>query len=144
MPGLPETIARLRERALVLGIVSNAQFYTPLIIEAFLGRPPTALGLDPECSAWSFRLGIAKPSTAIYRPAIDGLQRVHGISPEQVLYIGNDQRNDIWPASRLGLRTALFAGDARSLRLREDDPALTGIEPDRVVTELLQVPELIG
>lgn len=143
MPGLAETLAELRAAGLVLGIVSNAQFYTPLILEAFLGHSPAGLGLDPECSAWSYRLGVAKPSLAIYRPALAGLQQAHGIRPEQTLYLGNDRRNDIWPAGQLGLRTALFAGDARSLRLREQDHRLDGVKPDRVVTELAQIPGLI-
>lgn len=139
MPGLAETLEALRQAGLVMGIVSNAQFYTPLLLEAFLGDSPSALGLEPECSAWSYRLGIAKPSTAIYEPALEGLRRAHRIKPDEVLYIGNDLRNDIWPAGELGMRTALFAGDARSLRLREDDPSLSDVAPDRVVTELRQV-----
>jgi putative hydrolase of the HAD superfamily len=60
-----------------------------------------------------------------------------------VLYIGNDIRNDIWPADRLGCRTALFAGDARSLRLREDDERLSDVKPDRVVTALGQIHQQI-
>jgi len=144
MPGLVELLSALRERGLVLGIVSNAQFYTPLILEAFLGRSPDDLGLEPRCSAWSYQLGKAKPSLALYQLALDGLAQVHGIRPEQVLYIGNDRRNDIWPAQQLGLKTALFAGDARSLRLRESNPALTDVTADRVVTELAQISRLIG
>jgi len=144
MPGLAELLERLHGRGLVLGIVSNAQFYTSQILEAFLGSPPAALGLDPDCSAWSYQLGVAKPAQAIYRPALDGLRQKHGIEPAQVLYIGNDRRNDIWPASKLGMCTALFAGDARSLRLRLDDPDLVGVKADRVVTALAQIPQLLA
>lgn len=144
MPGSAELLATLRERGLVLGIVSNAQFYTPLILEALLGQAPTELGLDPHCSAWSYQVGEAKPSTAIYRVALQGLARAHRIRPEQVLYVGNDRRKDIGPARRLGLRTALFAGDARSLRLYEDDPGLAGVSADRITTELSQLLNIIG
>jgi len=144
MPGLDELLSALRERGLVLGIVSNAQFYTPLILQAFLGQSPDDLGLEPSCSAWSYQLGEAKPSLALYQLALDGLAQKHGIRPEQVLYIGNDRRNDIWPAQQLGLKTALFAGDARSLRLREGNPTLTGVTADRLVTELAQISRLIG
>ncbi len=143
MPGLADLLSALRQQDLVLGIVSNAQFYTPLILEAFLGQPPAALGFDPRCSAWSYQLREAKPSTAIYQVALDGLAREHGIRPEQVLYIGNDRRNDIWPAQRLGLKTALFAGDARSLRLREDEPRLASVSASCVITELAQIEQLI-
>lgn len=139
MPGLADLLDDLRERALVMGIVSNAQFYTPLMLAGFLGTALDDLGFDDACCAWSYRLMEAKPSTRIYEVALAGLEQAHGIAPAEVLYVGNDIRNDIWPASVTGCRTALFAGDARSLRLREDDPCCTDVSPDRIVTELRQI-----
>ncbi|WP_296900159.1 HAD family hydrolase, partial [Thiohalocapsa sp.] len=139
MPGLDDTVETLARRGMVLGIVSNAQFYTPLMLHAFLGRPLNSAGVDPRCCAFSYRQGVAKPSTAIYALALSGLAQHHHISPTEVLYIGNDVRNDIQPAQTLGCRTALFAGDARSLRLREDDAQLRKVKPDRVLTELSQI-----
>jgi putative hydrolase of the HAD superfamily len=139
MPGLGDVIDALVQRELVLGIVSNAQFYTPLMLAAFLGHDIEAAGFDPRCCAWSYQHGVGKPSIRVFAPALAALHHDHGIEPEQVLYIGNDLRNDIWPASQLGCRTALFAGDARSLRLREHDPGLRNIRPDRVVTTLDQI-----
>ena len=143
MPGLARVLEELRSRPLVLGIVSNAQFYTPLMVEGFLEAPLADLGFDANCCAWSYRLLEAKPSIRIYEDALAGLKRVHGIAPNEVLYVGNDVRNDIRPASRTGCRTALFAGDARSLRLREDDPHCAGVVPDRVVTDLRQISDAI-
>jgi putative hydrolase of the HAD superfamily len=143
MPGLARLLEDLRGRGLALGIVSNAQFYTPLMLEDFLGASLEDLGFDARCCAWSYRLLEAKPSTRIYQEALSGLERVHRIVPSEVLYVGNDLRNDIWPASVTGCRTALFAGDARSLRLREDDPRCAGVIPDRIVTELRQISESI-
>ncbi|MCG6861483.1 MAG: HAD family hydrolase, partial [Chromatiaceae bacterium] len=99
MPDLARTLADLHRRALVLGIVSNAQFYTPLMLEGFLGAPLAGMGFDAECCAWSYRLLEAKPSTRIFEEALSGLARIHGIAPQEVLYVGNDIRNDIWPAS---------------------------------------------
>ena len=143
MPGLREVLARIRAEGLILGIVSNAQFYTPLMLEAFLERPFAELGFDPDCCAFSYQLLEAKPSTAIYHAALTGLMERHAISPQEVLYVGNDMRNDVWPARQTGCRTALFAGDARSLRLREGDPCCAQVHPDRVVTDLRQITESI-
>jgi putative hydrolase of the HAD superfamily len=143
MPGLAELLAALRARGLVLGIVSNAQFYTPLMLELFLGASLDALGFDPDCCAWSYRLGEGKPSRDIYRQALAGLDARYGITPAEVLYIGNDMRNDVWPAAAVGLRTVLFAGDARSLRLRRDDPRVAAVVPERVVTALAQIERLL-
>jgi putative hydrolase of the HAD superfamily len=141
MPGLRRLIAELARRGLVLGIVSNAQFYTPLMLAAFLDNDIAAAGFDASCSAWSYRHLVGKPSTRVYEPALAALRQHHGIAPGQVLYIGNDLRNDIWPAGRLGCRTALFAGDARSLRLREDDARLHDVRPNCVLTTLTQITE---
>ena len=52
--------------------------------------------------------------------------------------------NDISAASRAGFKTALFAGDRRSLRLREGDPRVRGIMPDRVARRLEDLGRLIG
>lgn len=143
MPGLARLLADLRRRPLVLGIISNAQFYTPLMLEGFLDAPLADLGFDAECCAWSYLLLEAKPATRIYQVALTGLDRVHDITPGEVLYVGNDLRNDIWPASLTGCRTALFAGDARSLRLREADPRCAGVSPDCVITDLSQITDAI-
>ncbi len=143
MPGLAQVLTEIRSRGLVLGIVSNAQFYTPLMLEAFLGASLQTIGFDPDCCVYSYEMLEAKPSTRIYQEALAGLKDKHAIAPGEVLYVGNDVRNDIWPADRMGCRTALFAGDARSLRMREHDSRCAGVRPDRVVTELRQITEQI-
>jgi putative hydrolase of the HAD superfamily len=46
-------------------------------------------------------------------------------------------RNDIVPAARVGFQTVLFAGDRRSLRLRENDHSLDrSVVPDLIVNDL--------
>ncbi|NJK85117.1 MAG: hypothetical protein HC906_03265 [Bacteroidales bacterium] len=51
---------------------------------------------------------------------------------------------DVWPASRLGIRTVLFAGDKRSLRLKAKNINLNGLKPDFVITDLQQIFEIVG
>jgi putative hydrolase of the HAD superfamily len=139
MPGMRELIRGLAARGLVLGIVSNAQFYTPLMLEAFFGCSLERAGFDTRCCGWSYRLLEGKPSTRVYREALAALESHHGIAAGETLYVGNDMRNDIWPARAAGCKTALFAGDARSLRWREGDPDVGDIAPDRTVTALQQI-----
>jgi putative hydrolase of the HAD superfamily len=43
----------------------------------------------------------------------------------------------------MGFRTALFAGDRESLRLREDDNRCSEVEPDLVLTKMTQLPETL-
>ncbi len=141
MPNLRETLQMLRDKPVLLGIISNAQFYTLLLFPAFLGRSHLELGFDVDLCAWSFQCQEAKPSPTLFLRVADQLTQ-YGIAPEEALYIGNDMLNDIWPAAQLGMKTALFAGDTRSLRLREDDPRCSRLEPDLVLTQLSQLSQI--
>jgi putative hydrolase of the HAD superfamily len=66
-----------------------------------------------------------------------------GISVRSALYIGNDMLNDIYPGKQAGFKTGLFAGDARSLRLRENDPKCKDLSVDLVITDLAQLLDYI-
>ena len=138
MPGAGRLLLRLHRSGYRLGILSNAQFYTPLVLEALLGAPVEALGFDPALCLWSWRTGHGKPSAWLFH----NLDRRLAGEPAP-LYVGNDLLKDIWPASAVGWHTALFAGDARSLRLREGDPRVREVRPDAVVTELAQISEIL-
>lgn len=142
MPRLEETLVELSQRHLKLGVVSNAQFYTPFLFPALTGRTLAEWGFEEDLCAWSWVHLTAKPSQVLFEQVLHKLAG-QGIGASHVLYVGNDMRNDIWPAATLGCRTALFAGDARSLRLREDDPRVTTTKPDLVITGLSQLQECI-
>lgn len=140
MPGTRPLLDTLKQRDFALGIVSNAQFYTPITLGALCGGSLEELGFRPELCSWSFSRRVAKPSVTIYEAVLEPLRRSTGMRPNETLYVGNDMLKDVWTAARAGCRTALFAGDARSLRLREDDARTMGLRPDIVVTELAQLP----
>ena len=108
-----------------------------------LGGTPEELGFEPDLQVFSYRLQEAKPSEVPYRVAAESL-RQRGVEPEAALYIGNDLLNDIAPASKLGFVTALFAGDARSLRRREADPRVAEIRPDLTLTDLVELIEVVA
>ncbi len=139
MPDAGSVLKALREKNILLGIVSNAQFYTLLLFPAFLGKPHSELGFEPDACVWSYELSEAKPSINLFQRLVMQLQLQYGIVPEKILYVGNDMLNDIWTAAQLGLKTALFAGDQRSLRLREHDPRCSTLEPDLIITKLSQL-----
>lgn len=139
MPGLIQTLQVLKERRFVLGIISNSQFYTSLSFEALTSHNLLSAGFDADLLVWSYRAGIKKPSLHFYERFIRALHRKHKMGPEQVLFAGNDMLKDIKPASELGMKTALFAGDKRSLKLRTGEPECRSVEPDIVITELKQL-----
>jgi putative hydrolase of the HAD superfamily len=142
MPGLEECLRALSERGLLLGVVSNGQFYTRELFAALLGRPAEFWGFDPDLQYYSYEHGRAKPGVDLYRRAAAALAG-RGVEAAGVLSVGNDLLNDVRPSALVGFRTALFAGDQRSLRLREGDPRLQGIAPDMVLTALAELPECL-
>lgn len=127
MSGAAETLQELRSRGIHLGLISNAQFYTVPVLEECLGQTLEALGVDPGICVFSYEFLRAKPDAFLFEHARDRLASI-GITPEAVLYIGNDVRNDIEPAKATGFRTALFAGDDSSLRLRGKTLAACGAD----------------
>ena len=72
------------------------------------------------------------------------LKEKYVIHPHEVLFIGNDMLNDVYPANKVGFKTALFAGDRRALRLRKNKQEVKNLEPDYIITDLLQLLEIIG
>ena len=138
MPQLNKLLSALKDRNILMGIVSNAQFYTPYLFNGLLHSHPKDLGFHPDLTLYSYQFGYAKPSTFMFQIAADRLKN-RLIQPHSTLFIGNDMLNDIYPAKQTGFKTALFAGDARSLRLRKDDPRCKNLVADLVVTDLGQL-----
>ena len=141
MPGLAQMLESLKETRAPLGIVSNAQFFTPLLFKAFLGAAPRELGFLPELCVYSWCEGEAKPSPRLFDKAAFALRDL-GLSPGEALYLGNDMRNDIWGAHQAGFRTALFAGDSRSLRLRRDEERCAALNPNFIVKSLAEISDI--
>ncbi len=138
MPGVEQCLASLRGGGLRLGIISNAQFYTRELFPALLGKEAEELGFEPGLQYYSYQYGLSKPDSKLFELAAEELRRGQ-IAPESVIFVGNDMLNDVLPAKKVGFRTALFAGDSRSLRLRKDDPRLSGTVPDLVLTNIGQL-----
>jgi putative hydrolase of the HAD superfamily len=138
MPNLGTMLSVCQDSNVLMGIISNAQFYTPYLFNWFLGSPPEHLGFHPDLILYSYEFGYAKPSTFMFQVAAERLKHMD-MSVRSALYIGNDMLNDIYPAKQAGFKTALFAGDERSLRLRKNDPKCKDLSVDLVITDLIQL-----
>ena len=147
MPGMKEVVHRLQEAGKVLGIVSNSQFYTPMIMNYFMGNEKLdseeIKPFDPDLTVYSYKLLKAKPDISLFSRILPVLKDKYGLEPGQALFIGNDMYNDIYPAHRAGLKTALFAGDKRSLRWRKEKKEIRDIAADMIITRLEHLLELI-
>ena len=120
MPGAQDLLAALRERGLLLGIVSNAQFYTPLMFEALLRTDLATLGFDAELCYFSYQFGEAKPGLALYtrlREALAGL----GDGPLRFLVNTHHHGDHTGGNAIFGIDTPIIAHDNVRARLAEPD-----------------------
>lgn len=122
MPGASETLHRLADDGILLGILSNAQANTLPTLGKALGS--ASRRFDPDLTVLSYQHLIAKPSPALFQ-LLAGKLASRGIAPSETLFVGNDPRQDIIPATAAGFRTALFTGHPDSLRPGECTPDLT-------------------
>ena len=136
-PGCRDVIASAAALGIRLGIVSNAQFYTPLFLQALLARTPEELGFHPSLCIYSYRYQAGKPGPELYELAKSRLARL-GIPPREAVMVGNDPRNDIAAARRAGFMTILVAGDKRTQRMIH-----AGARPDAVIDRLSSLHRLI-
>jgi putative hydrolase of the HAD superfamily len=121
-PNAFETLTALHRRGLRQGIISNAQFYTPIELSELL-REESDCAIctyesifDRQLVFFSFELGVAKPDPTAFQRARDVLAR-DGIKPSQCLVVGDSAENDIEPARQVGFRAVRFAPDGDIQRL---------------------------
>ncbi len=69
MPGAEKTIAFLNSRQIVTGLISNAQFYTPLLFNAYFSRETDMPLFDSELSIFSYMYRRGKPDPFLFRKA---------------------------------------------------------------------------
>ena len=137
-PDLLATIKGLAEKHIPLGVISNAQFYTPIIVSHFLDcelsfNTAVIPWFEQRLTFYSFQHGHAKPDDYFFVEAKQQLAELN-IDPAETLYVGNDYRNDIDSANRNGLLSVLYAGDTSACRINHPTA-----QPDFVITNLAQL-----
>lgn len=148
MPGMKEVLLELKSKGIPLGIVSNAQFYTPIIMNYFItGEFSTKQEIelfDPELSVYSYKELRAKPDIKLFDKINRTLKNKYNLQSNDAVFVGNDMLKDVYTAKNSGLQTAIFSGDKRSFRLREDDQRVKGLFPDFFINDLKQLVDIIA
>lgn len=147
MPNMKDILLKINNLNIPLGIVSNAQFYTPLIVNHFLNNTyditEEIQPFNSNLIEYSYKKQKGKPDTSIFENLLNNLKSKFEIEPEDSVYIGNDMLKDIYTAAACGMDTVLFAGDKRSLRLRENDERCKNVNPTHIITDLSQLEGLL-
>ncbi len=105
--------------------------------------PPLGELFNTSLFVLSYQQEVRKPSKFLYQTFIDRC-REEGIEPNQILYVSSRLSNDLAVAKSLGMRTALYAGDKLSMEATKEEVADQKLRPDRLLTELSQIGELLG
>ena len=102
-PGLPETLQKLQDQGLKLGLISNTFLHA-----TSLDRHMDELGILKYLSPrlYSYEFPFRKPDHRIFRA---GAERI-GESLPNILYVGDLIKNDIKPTLALGMKAALKRG----------------------------------
>jgi FMN phosphatase YigB (HAD superfamily) len=130
-----------------VGLVADGQRFTPVQMLRAFRRQGTLRSLDelfdPALVTFSFREGIRKPSKSLYVRALDRFRRA-GVAPHQVLYVGTRLCDDLAIAKQAGMRTALLAVDQTSLVASREELANPELRPERLLTSLTQIRDVVG
>jgi FMN phosphatase YigB (HAD superfamily) len=129
------------------GVIADGQCFTMVQLLRGLKAqgtlPPADRLFQPELVTLSYQEGVRKPSKSLYLTALERFRSL-GIDPENVLYISARLREDLAVAKTVGLRTALYAGDKVSLRAAGTDLKDPAVKPDRLLTELSQIRQILS
>ncbi|MDA0832557.1 MAG: HAD hydrolase-like protein [Planctomycetota bacterium] len=146
-PGGLETMQAIIAAGFRQGLLADVQSFSLPQLLRVMGRSGKLHELTeiftPGCVTLSIARGVRKPSLSLYEACVDQLEEL-GVRPESILYISNQLTDDLAVAKRVGMRTALFAGDKTCLRARSDDLKNPEMKPDRLFTELPQVLQILG
>ncbi len=145
--GAARALRHVDDSGLSQGLLADGQCFTPVQLRRGLRAQDAGADLDDlltvGLTALSCDVRGKKPSERLFRRAVELLQE-RGISPSQVLHVGSRVQQDIIPAKRLGMLTALFAGDKTSLQATPEQLKEAASRPDVLLTELEQITEVVG
>ena len=113
-------------------------------IDGTITKKEIIRGFNEDISIFSYKIFRSKPDIMLFEQLAASFKNNYGLEPFQVLYIGNDMLNDIYTASQMNFKTALYAGDKQSLQMHSDDERCKNCKPGFIITELKQVLSILG
>jgi putative hydrolase of the HAD superfamily len=126
-PGVLDVLNDLRDRYR-LAAISDAQ-------SAWCLPEMRAVGIegyfDPIIVSGDF--GYRKPDPRLFTAALTALR----VSPENVLFVGNDMFRDVYGAAQCGMKTVFFSSN-------QGGKHAEGVKPDYVIYQFTELPQAVG
>jgi FMN phosphatase YigB (HAD superfamily) len=145
-PGAAVALRQLHEAGIAQGLLGDGQCFTMVQLQRGLTQQDADLRaeavLDADLCVLSHEPKARKPSERLFRPLLDALEK-RDVALDQVLHVGSRLGRDIAPAKKLGMRTALFAGDKASLEATPEQLKDPAHRPDVLLTQLDQIVQVV-
>ncbi|MGL4554320.1 MAG: HAD family hydrolase [Gemmataceae bacterium] len=141
--GAAAAVALVRDKGYTQGLLADGQCFTPTQVARGLKAQDESLAVTFDPVVLSYELRGRKPSERLFRAALEKLQ-AKGLSAGEILHVGSRIKEDLIPSRRLGMKTALFAGDKTSLQATPEQLKDPAGRPDVLMTELGQIAEVVG
>jgi len=145
-PNAVKALMRVRKVGCLQGLIADGQCFTLVQLLRGLwaqGKTPSLSQLFTSgCVSLSYEIGARQPATSLFEACLESLED-KGVGPGEVLHVGSRLREELAPAKKLGMHTALYAGHKGSLQASAaevNDPAL---RPDRILTDLRQIRQIV-
>lgn len=145
--GAASALRFVSEAGLCQGLLGDGQCFTAVQLGRGLRAQDEEAKLDDMLTEGLTVLSCdvrgKKPSERLFRQALEALGK-KGIGPGEVLHVGSRVQQDLVPARRLGMKTALFAGDKASLQATPEQLKDAASKPDAMLTSLDQIEQIIA
>jgi hypothetical protein len=139
-------LKHVRKAGLAQGLVGDGQCFTLVQLARGLRSqgpvPPLSKLFTRGCVSLSFQFGVRQPAATLFEACLARLAE-REIAPGEVLHVAPRLREELGPAKRLGMRTALFAGDAASLQATSAEINDPELRPNRILTDLRQIRQIV-
>jgi FMN phosphatase YigB (HAD superfamily) len=146
-PGAAAAVRYVAGKGLTQGLFADAQCFSTVQLQRGLAAQEPSASIEAlfqeDLRILSCDVGARKPSRAILDRVIEVLAK-HGLEPGEVLHVGSRIPQDLMPAHRLGMKTALFAGDRESVQATPEQLRDSISRPDVLLTDLSEIAEVVG
>jgi hypothetical protein len=146
-PGAAVALRHVADSGHSQGLFADAQSFSLVQLQRGLAAQDPAASVEgllrDELSVLSFEVGARKPARRIFRRVKEMLSE-HDLQPSRVLHVGSRIGQDLVPARRLGMRTALFVGDREAVEATPEQLRDALSRPDVLLTELGQIADVVG
>ncbi|HEY3965882.1 MAG TPA: HAD family hydrolase, partial [Planctomycetaceae bacterium] len=145
-PNALMALQHVRHIGCAQGLIGDGQCFTLVQLSRALAKdadaPPLAKLFNKGCISLSYNHGVRQPAASLFESCLERLERL-GVSPAEVVHVAPRLKEELAPAKKLGMRTALYAGDAASLAATSAEVKDPELRPDRILTDLRQIRQIV-